>query len=205
MEPESLLRRPQAAPTGNAPDFTVALRAALEQFAAHLAEDTEAVDTACSVVQPLLHAYGERIPIEQWRDWQSQAVRRHLETGGHADRGLIIIDGMGRILSEPRTAREHQRWLLNAEARRHQVCLAHDAGLLLLAWKPAPIVRRGRFALDHWRAAVRPLSSGDLLANYPIEAFLHGLQEALTRRVERSRQWADFIRELNREFDRLLG
>jgi hypothetical protein len=205
MEPESLLRRPPppAPPEGTA-DFSQTLRRALEQFAEHVADDAEAIATVCGVVQPLLPVYGQRVPIEQWRDSHGVATQRYLQSGGQEERGLRIVDGMGHVLSEPRTAREEERWLLNAEARHHQIYLTHPTGLALLAWKPAGMFSQGRVVLDHWRAAVRPLTPRDLLANYPVEAFLQGLQDALTRRVERSRHWADFIRRLNREFDQLL-
>jgi hypothetical protein len=205
MEPESLLRRPAPpAPKAESGDFGQTLRRALEQFAEHVADDAEAIATVCGVVQPLLPTYGERVPVEQWRDSHGVATQRYLESGGQEERGLRIVDGMGHVLSEPRTAREDERWLLNAEARRHQIHLTHATGLALLAWKPGGMFSQGRVVLDHWRAAVRPLTARELLANYPVEAFLQGLQESLTRRLERSRHWADFIRRLNQEFDQLL-
>src|SRR5262249_1696861 len=106
-------------------------------------------------------------------------------------------------LTQPRAPSQEERWLLNAEARHHQVVLAEREGLVLLAWKPGGVLSHGRLSLDHWRATIRPLTIDELLANYPVEAFLRGLQEALTRRVERSRQWSEFIRQLNEEFEKL--
>lgn len=210
MEPESLLSQPRArkaAPSGEGEgDFGEALRAALEQFASHVADDTEAVSAACAVVEPLLAAYGEPVVVEQWRDAHGVAARRSLVKEGQEERGLLLVDGMSHVLGPvPRTAREEERWLLNAEARHHQILLTQRQGLILLAWRSAGLFSQGRLVQDHWRATVRPLSGREMLANYPVEAFLRGLQEVLTRRVERSRQWADFIRALNQEFEKLLS
>src|SRR4030095_10718372 len=118
----------KAPPRGERADLGGTLREALGQFAAHLADDAQAIDAVCGVVQALVAVYGARIAVEHWRDWHSLAVRRYLEADGHPERGLVIVDGMGHVLSEPRPAREEERWLLNAEARRHQVCLASASG-----------------------------------------------------------------------------
>jgi len=205
VEPESLLRqpRPRAVERKPAGDFRIIFRAALEQFAIDIADDREAIETVCAVVRPLLGVYGEPIAVEQWRDTHGVISRRHLMAGGQEQRGLLIIDGMGHVLTQPRTAGEDEWWLLNAEARHHQVALVGGDGLLVLAWRPAGVLSRGKLSLDHWRAAVRPLTAAELIANYPVEAFLRGLQEALTRRVERSRHWTEFIRQLNEEFENL--
>lgn len=209
MEPESLLSQPRARQSRKAPEgeaeFGGTLRAALEQFASHVADDTQAVEAACEVVGPLLAAYGEPVIVEQWRDAHGVAARRMLVVEGQEERGLLLVDGMSHVLGPvPRTAREDERWLLNAEARHHQILLTQRQGLILLAWRSAGLFSQGRLVQDHWRSTVRPLAARELLANYPVEAFLRGLQEALTRRVERSRQWADFIRALNQEFQKLL-
>ena len=205
MEPESLLRqpRPKSRPSRDSGDFRTIFRTALEQFAVDIADDREAIEAVCAAVSPLLGVYGEPIPVEQWRDAHGVKSRAFLRASGQEERGLLILDGMGHLLSKPRAPSEEERWLLDAEARHHQIVLAENRGLLPLAWKPGGVFSQGRLSLDHWRAAVRPLTSSELLANYPVDAFVRGLQEALTLRIERSRQWSEFIRSLNEEFEKL--
>ena len=195
MEPDSLLRQPRKR-TGEPEekqDFRTILRAALEQFAVEIADDREAIETVGAVIRPLLEAYGEPLAIEQWRDAHGVITRAHLRSGGQEERGLLILDGMAHVLSQARGPSQEERWQL----------LHATEGLLLLAWKPGGVLSHGRLSLDHWRAAVRPLTTPEFLANYPVEAYLRGLQDALTRRVERSRQWTEFIRSLNEEFEKL--